>query len=56
MQYLVHHENDIRHDISFYWTFHPVHRNALMSLQTILPDVAFHDHIEMVLYNWFIRH
>lgn len=30
MQYPVHHGNDIRHDISFYWTFHPVHRNALM--------------------------
>jgi len=31
MQYPVHRENDIRHDISFYRTFHPmVHRNALM--------------------------
>ena len=58
MQYPVHRENDIRHDISFYRTFHPmVHRNALMrGLQTILPDVTFHNHIELLLYCWFIRY
>lgn len=57
MQYPVHRGNDIRHDISFYWTFYPVHRNALMRFSSPIGCYISQSYQNVEeSYNRFIKH